>query len=96
MARDDTAVVGHAVGYLSDSSPTRRPVTYGVLRSLFVEHRHRNSAIGTTLTEAFVDWARTSGCAEAHVESYSANEATQRLYERLGFEARSVSRALRL
>jgi ribosomal protein S18 acetylase RimI-like enzyme len=96
VARDGTGVVGHAVAYLGDSSPTRMSVTYGVLRSLFVEDQHRNSAVGSTLTEAFVAWARANGCAEALVDSYSANEAAQRFYERLGFEARSVSRALRL
>jgi ribosomal protein S18 acetylase RimI-like enzyme len=30
------------------------------------------------------------------VESYSANEAAQRFYDRLGFKPRSVSLALRL
>ena len=34
-------------------------------------------------------------CAEAHVESYVANQGAQRFYERLGFQARSVSRTLR-
>lgn len=96
VARDGTTVVGHAVAYLSESSPTRMPVTYGVLRSLFVEVEHRNTTVGSQLTEAFIAWAKTHGCAEAHVESYSANEAAQRFYERVGFQARSVSRALRL
>ena len=96
VAWADTTAIGHAVAYLSASSPTRAPVTYGVLRSLYVDPRHRNTAVGSQLTEAFIAWARTHGCAEAHVESYSAYEAVQRFYERLGFGARSVSRALRL
>ena len=75
---------------------TRQPVTYGVLRSLYVDPARRNSSIGGKLTEAFVAWARTKGCAEAHVESYASNEGAQHFYERLGFEPRSEERALGL
>ena len=96
VARDGVTVVGHLVGYLSESSPTRQPVTYGVLRSLFVDAEHRNSTAGTQLTEAFIAWARAHGCAEALVESYAANDGAQRFYARHGFEAVSVSRALPL
>jgi ribosomal protein S18 acetylase RimI-like enzyme len=96
VARDGVTVVGHLVGYLSGSSPTRQPVTYGVLRSLYVDAEHRNSNVGAQLTDAFVAWAIANGCAEAHVESYAANEAAQRFYERLGFQPRSVSLAMRL
>jgi diamine N-acetyltransferase len=92
-ARADGVTVGLAVGYLQQSSPTRLPVTYGVLRSLFVEPSHRNAGVGSQLTEAFVSWASANGCAEAHVESYAANEGAQRFYARRGFEVVSVSRA---
>jgi ribosomal protein S18 acetylase RimI-like enzyme len=96
VAREGTTIVGHAVAYLSESSPTRQPAIYGVLRSLYVEVEHRNSTVGAQLTEAFIAWARRHGCAEALVESYSANESAQRFYDRLGFQPRSVSLALRL
>ena len=96
VARDGASVVGHLVAYASESSSTRQPVIYGVLRSLYVDTEHRNSTVGAQLTDAFVAWARTNGCAEAHVESYAANDGAQRFYERLGFEPRSVARTLRL
>jgi RimJ/RimL family protein N-acetyltransferase len=48
------------------------------------------------LTERFLDWARTRGCVEAHVDHYVANHAAAALYDRCGFEPRSVSRALEL
>jgi ribosomal protein S18 acetylase RimI-like enzyme len=96
VARDDVTVVGHLVGYLSESSPSRQPVTYGVLRSLYVEPAHRNSGVGSRLATAFVAWAQANGCAEAHVESYAANGGAQRFYARHGFEAVSVSRTLPL
>ncbi|MCX6519293.1 MAG: GNAT family N-acetyltransferase [Actinobacteria bacterium] len=95
-ARTDRATVGFAVGYLQHSSPTRLPVMYGVLRSLYVEPSHRNAGVGSQLIAAFIEWARANGCAEAHVESYAANDGAQRFYARHGFEAVSVSRALTL
>ena len=95
-AREQGAIVGFAVGYLQQSSPTRLPVTYGVLRSLYVEPSQRNAGVGSGLTGAFVSWARANGCADAHVDSDAANEGAQRLDARHGFEAVSVSRALLL
>lgn len=96
VARAGTAVVGHAVGYLSQSAPTRLPVTYGVLRSVYLDVGHRDAGVGSQLVEAFIAWARAQGCAEAHVDSYVANEGAQRFYDRHDFEPQSVSRVLRL
>ena len=90
------SIVGHLVGYLAKSSPTRQPVTYAILRSVYVESQHRSNGIGRLLTERFVAWARLNGCAEAHVDSYSANTGAQRFYERIGFTAQSVSRTMPL
>lgn len=39
VARAGTAVFGHAVGYLGQSSPTRLPYTFGVLRSMLCRRR---------------------------------------------------------
>jgi ribosomal protein S18 acetylase RimI-like enzyme len=96
VARSGSVVVGHAVGYINQSAPTRLPVTYGVLRSLYVDVAHRNTGVGSQLAEAFISWARAQGCAEAHVDSYAANTGAQRFYQRHGFEAHSVSRTLSL
>jgi ribosomal protein S18 acetylase RimI-like enzyme len=96
VARAGSVVVGHAVGYLNQSAPTRLPVTYGVLRSMYVDPGYRDAGLGGQLVAAFISSARAHGCAEAHVESYFANEAAQHFYERLGFETQSVSRAFRL
>ena len=96
VAREDDDIVGHLVGYISDRTPTRLPVTCAVLRSIYVEADHRYHGVGRLLTERFVSWAREQGCVEAHVDSYVANEAAQRFYERSGFAGRSVSRVLPL
>ena len=96
VARAGKSIVGHAVGYLSQSSPTRLPVTYGVLRSMYVDVRHRDAGVGGLLAETFISWARAQGCAEAHVDAYAANDGAQRFYARHGFEPHSVSHVLRL
>lgn len=89
-------IVGFLAGYLSPPSPTRQPVTFATLRSLYVDDDHRRSGAASALTEHFVTWATARGAVEAHVDSYAANEAAQLLYERQGFTVRSTSRVLPL
>jgi GNAT superfamily N-acetyltransferase len=92
VALDDDRPVGFLVGYSAASSPTRVPVTFAVLRSLYVGAEHRSSGIGARLVGRFVDWAEGAGCVEMHVDSYAANEGAQRFYERHGFAVRSTAR----
>ena len=96
VARRNDTVVGHIVGYTARSGPTRQPVTFGVLRSMYVRSNARGGGIGQRLTEAFVDWARQQGCVEVHVDSYFENAPARCLYERSGFTPQSVSHVLRL
>lgn len=95
-AERDGMLVGHLVGYTTASSPTRQPVTYAVLRSLYVLIDHRRSGVAEALIEEFVGWASAKGCVEVHVDSYAANVGAHALYERDGFSVRSVSRVRRL
>lgn len=96
VARDSDEAVGLLVGYISQPSPTRKPVTFAVLRTLYVASDQRRRGVGHLLTERFVEWAREQGCVEAHVDSYVANEPAQRFYEQHGFVRHSVSRVLPL
>lgn len=92
----DGATVGHLVGYLARSSPTRLPSTYAVLRSIYVDPTRQRQRVGTALVDAFVHWARTHHCAEAHVDAYAANVGAHAFYGRHGFAPRSIARALAL
>ena len=96
VARHNETIVGHVVGYIARSSPTRQPVTFGVLRSMYVRSDARGAGAGQQLTEAFVDWARQQRCAEVHVDSYFENGPARRLYERSGFAPQSVAHVLQL
>lgn len=92
----DGTTIGHLVGYLAGSSPTRLPSTYAVLRSLYVDTVRQRQGVGTALVDAFVSWAHTHDCAEAHVDAYAENVGAHAFYERHGFAVRSISRALSL
>lgn len=96
VAHDDGYVVGFLDGYRTGSSPTRQPVDYAILRSMYVRSQHRRTGVGAGLTERFFVWAKESGCVEAHVDSYIANSPAQQFYERHGFVSRSISRVLAL
>jgi GNAT superfamily N-acetyltransferase len=89
-------IVGHLVGYLATSSPTRLPATYAVLRSMYVRPADQRHGVGSTLVDSFVAWARDHSCAEAHVDAYVANHRAGEFYESLGFVPRTVSRILEL
>ena len=89
-------VVGLLAGYAAKSSPTRQPVEYAVLRTMYVAEDARRFGVATLLIDHFLGWARERGCAEAHVDHYAANDPAARLYEQAGFHARSLSRALPL
>ena len=93
IAESDEEAIGFLVGYVSEPTPTRAPVNFAILRSLFVAEAQRGQGAGGALCTRFVDWARDVGCVEAHVDAYAANEGAQRFYERHGFAARSISRA---
>ena len=43
VAREDHGVVGFVAGYRTPSSPSRQPVTYGVLRSTYVDRSARGN-----------------------------------------------------
>jgi ribosomal protein S18 acetylase RimI-like enzyme len=96
VAKADDDVVGFVAGYRTSSSPSRQPMTYGVLRSIYVDMTARGSGVGGALVTEFVEWARSGGCAEVVVDSYLNNAGAQRLYEGSGFVSQSVSRKLRL
>ncbi len=96
LARDDADAVGLLMGYDAMASSTRRPVRYGVLRSMYVDRDHRRTGVARQMTDRFVAWAREQGCVEAQVNHYAANDGAGRLYEACGFRPHSLNRLLLL
>ena len=95
-ARVSDDIVGLLAGYASKSSPTRQPVEYAVLRTMYVVESARRQGAAEMLTKQFLEWARARGCVEAHVDHYAANEGAAALYAGCGFGVRSVARAIAL
>ncbi|MCP4964426.1 MAG: GNAT family N-acetyltransferase [bacterium] len=95
-ARESAEIIGLLAGYATKASPTRQPVEYAVLRTMYVAESARRNGAAAMLTESFLDWARKRGCVEAHVDHYVANVGAAALYERCGFQTRSVSRVIGL
>ncbi len=91
VACQEDNVVGHLVGLLSESTPTRLSVRFAVLQSIRVEPELRGQGIGDLLTERFLDWGREQGCVQAVVTAYINNQDAQRFYERHGFAGRSLT-----
>lgn len=54
VADADGITIGHLVGYLAASSPTRLPSTYAVLRSVYVDTERQLQGVGTALVDAFI------------------------------------------
>ncbi len=96
VAEQAGRAVGFLAGYTTSSSPTRQPVEYAVLRSLYVAIDQRRRGAAQSLIGEFLIWARAKGCVEAHVDSYAANVGAQAVYERNGFLVQSISRVYRL
>ena len=91
----DGETVGFLAGYTTPPSDIR-PITSGVLRSLFVDEHARRSGAARALVTTFVDWSRERGCQRVVVDHYAANHGAATLYASLGFEELSVTRVLSL
>ena len=96
VASSSEGPVGLLAGYSAQASPTRQPVRFAVLRTLFVTRNARRSGAATMLVDRFLTWARDQGCVEAHVDHYAANHGAAQFYDRVGFNERSISRVLPL
>jgi len=96
LALAGAEAVGLLMADAAASGPTRQPIRYAVLRSMYVSHGHRRAGVASALIDEFLAWARRQGCAEVQVNHYVANEPAGELYERFGFEPHSLNRVLRL
>lgn len=96
LARDGGNPVGLLMAYAAASGPTRVPIRYAVLRSMYVAEGHRRSGVARSLIDEFLDWATQAGCVEAQVNHYVANQPAADLYESFGFRAHSLNRTLPL
>ena len=96
VAEVEGVIVGFLAGYVHVASPVQAGARIAALRSLYVSPAHRRSSAASALVERFVEWARSRDCCQVDVMHYAANAGAAALYERLGFEPRSVLQVLPL
>jgi GNAT superfamily N-acetyltransferase len=90
VAREGSEVIGHLVGKLSESTPTRS-ARFAILESVYVNAASRGAGLGSQFVQYFLTWARERGAVQANVSAYVANDGAQRLYQRHGFAPQSVT-----
>lgn len=61
------------------------------IEDVVVDGEARGKGVGQALNEAALDRARTEGAATVDLTSRPSREAANRLYQRLGFEARETN-----
>ena len=93
--RDDDAVVivaernGEVIGYvyaaLEPQSWKELRDACGFIHALAVQETGRRTGIATALMDAAMEWLRSSGAPRVVLGTAHANEAAQRLFDRLGF-----------
>ena len=61
------------------------------IEDVVVDEAAGGQGIGTLLTEAMLDHARSLGCKTVDLTSRPSREAANRLYQRVGFEQRDTN-----
>jgi GNAT superfamily N-acetyltransferase len=56
-ARSSGTIIGLLAGYAAMASPTRQPVKYAVLRTMYVDESARREGTAMKLTQRFLDWS---------------------------------------
>ncbi|TCC47383.1 GNAT family N-acetyltransferase [Kribbella pittospori] len=90
VARRESVVAGHLVGYVTAPSATRFGRRTAEIRSLYVDSASRAGGVGQALVGRFKAWARANDATSISVTSYVANHGARAFYARLGFAERSV------
>lgn len=79
----DGLEVGRTYLYLIHNDLHDAP--YGLVEDVFVEAAHRGQGIGTALTQAAIDEAKTQGCYKVIIQARYGKPQVHALYKKLGF-----------
>lgn len=73
---------GKSAGLISGTAPENGSV---LLISMWVAPFARGYGVGVALVNAVIEWARTQGASQVHLEVRETNAHARALYERCGF-----------
>lgn len=95
---DDGELVGYGVGIIHTrrDNPLVRGALIVELDQIVVAEQWRRAGVGTLLSDAVVDWARSEDVDRVELSTWAFNTTTQALFEDLGFEPTSIRMMLPL
>ncbi len=88
VARDDDGTVLGSLTLVTFRIPTGMRAW---IEDVVVDEAARGGGVGDALNRAALDAARARGCKTVDLTSRPSREAANRLYQRLGFEARDTN-----
>ena len=97
LAERDGTAVGFITAAIAEESGTyMQPMRFARVNSVCVLESERRFGIGRTLMACAEDWARTQGAVDLRLTVFNFNARALRLYEDLGYVARSTAMGKRL
>jgi len=88
MARVGSSPAGYAAMHYY---PSAWVTAYeAVIDDLYVQEKYRSHGIGRLLVEAMISKAKIYGANALHLDTNENNSASNRLYEKLGFQSKRV------
>jgi len=93
IAKDGDSVVGVLQGIIrtSEENPGWRVRTYGQLDALFVVESHRGQKVGDALMQTAHDYFKDQGVKVVEANIWGFNIASQKLAQRMGYEAKNTN-----
>jgi RimJ/RimL family protein N-acetyltransferase len=86
VAEMDGEVVGFMLGRIKRVPPYLGGVLVGELSDMWIEGPARRLGVGDKLSRLTLDWLREQGTHSVEIQVLVGNEASWKLYERMGFQ----------
>jgi ribosomal protein S18 acetylase RimI-like enzyme len=81
----DGRVIATGYAQLRASDPAFRHRRHAYLGFMYVAAEYRGHGINRAVVDALVEWGRSKGIQDFHLEVYAANASAIRAYEKAGF-----------
>ncbi len=86
IAKDDSQIIGFAVGLIEENGPLILPDRIGYIPMLVVSSRFRRKGVGKRLWVVLNDWFSSKGVNEVQLNTHLDNEIAQNFWDHFGFK----------
>jgi len=91
----ENKIVGFIGGYIKMQSDEElmedKKETQGYVSELFIEEKLREKGVGSVLMSKMEEYFITQGCEVIRLAVFSSNKPARSLYEKLGYQERSIN-----